>query len=74
MRRLVRKRLKEAGESLAAVEADTRAVALVAIYEYAEHENVGSFVKSVDPGLYSRFQFVAAVADGEVRPIFQRRA
>ena len=50
MRRLVRKRLKDANAALDAVEADVKGVGLVAIYEYAEHENVGSFVKSLDPG------------------------
>jgi hypothetical protein len=44
-----------------------KGVVCVAIYEYAEHETVGAFVKSLDPGLYARFQFVAAIVDGEVR-------
>lgn len=70
MRRLVRKRLKDANEALASVEADIKGVGLIAIYEYAEHENVGSFVKSLDPGLYARLGLVAAIVDGEVRPIF----
>jgi hypothetical protein len=73
MRRLVRKRLKDAAEALAAVEADVKGVALIAIYEYAELENVGSFVKSLDPGLYAKLGLVAAVVDGEVRPIFTPR-
>ena len=73
MRRLVRKRLKDANEALAGVEADVKAVGLIAIYDYAEHENVGAFVKSLDPGLFARLNLVAAVTDGEVRPIFQPR-
>ena len=73
MRRLVRKRLKAANEALAPVPADVKGVALLAIYEYAEHENVGSFVKSLDPGLFAGLQIVAAVVDGEVRPVFQPR-
>ena len=73
MRRIVRKRLKAANEALAAVEADVKGVGLLAIYEYADHENVGSFVKSLDPGLYAGLQIVAAVVDGEVRPVFQPR-
>jgi hypothetical protein len=73
MRRLVRKRLKDANAALATVEADIRGVGLVASYEYAEHENVGSFVKSLDPGLFAGLQLVAAVVDGEVRPVFQPR-
>ncbi|HYM14429.1 MAG TPA: hypothetical protein VEZ14_02595 [Dehalococcoidia bacterium] len=74
MRRLVRRRLKEAAAALAPVEADTKGVALVAIYDYAEHENVGSFVKSLDPGLFANVPLLAAIVDGEVRPIFQPRS
>ena len=73
MRRVVRKRLKAAGEALAAVDAEVKGVGLLAIYEYAEHENVGSFVKSLDPGLFAGLQIVAAIVDGEVRPVFQPR-
>jgi hypothetical protein len=73
MRRLVRKRLKDAADALAIVEADVKGVALLAIYEYAEHENVGSFVRSLDPGLFAKLGLVAAVVDGEVRPVFVPR-
>jgi hypothetical protein len=74
MRRLVRKRLKDANDALAGVQADVKGVGLVAIYEYAEHENVGSFVKSLDPSLYARLGLVVAIVDGEIRPIFQPRS
>ncbi|MEX2227841.1 MAG: hypothetical protein WEB52_15510 [Dehalococcoidia bacterium] len=73
MRRLIRKRLKDANAALDAVEADLKGVGLIAIYEYAEHENVGSFVKSLDPALFAKLQLLAAVVDGEIRPIFQPR-
>lgn len=73
MRRLIRKRLKDANAALDSVEADVKGVGLIAIYEYAEHENVGSFVKSLDPGLFAKLQLLAAVVDGEIRPIFQPR-
>jgi hypothetical protein len=73
MRRLIRKRLKDANAALDAVEADIKGVGLMAIYEYAEHENVGSFVKSLDPGLFAKLQLLAAIVDGEIRPIFQPR-
>ena len=56
MRRIVRKRLKAVNEALAAVDADVKGVGLLAIYEYAEYENVGSFVKSLDPGLFAGLQ------------------
>jgi hypothetical protein len=73
MRRLVRKRLKDASAALAGIDAQVKGVGLIGIYEYAEHENVGSFVKSLDPSLYAGLQVVAAIVDGEVRPIFQPR-
>ncbi len=73
MRRLVRKRLKDANAALEGVEADVKGVGLFAIYEYAEHENVGSFVKSLDPGLFAKLGLVAAIVDGEVRPVFMPR-
>jgi hypothetical protein len=73
LRRLVRKRLRDAHEALAAVDADVKGVGLLAIYEYAEHENVGSFVKSLDPGLFAKLGLIACLADGEVRPIFTPR-
>ncbi|MBI5289155.1 MAG: hypothetical protein HY873_09310 [Chloroflexi bacterium] len=73
MRRLVRRRLKDANEALSAVDADAKGIGLVAIYEYAELENVGSFVKSLDPGLYAKLGLVAAIVDGEIRPVFTPR-
>jgi hypothetical protein len=72
-RRLVRQRLRDANAALDALDADAKGVALVGIFEYAESENIGSFVKSLDPGLYARLQFVCAVVDGAVRPIFAPR-
>jgi hypothetical protein len=73
MRRIVRKRLKEAQAALAGVAADIKGVGLIGIYEYAEHENIGSFVKSLDPSLFAGLGLVAAIVDGEVRPIFMPR-
>jgi hypothetical protein len=72
-RRLVRKRLKDANAALAGVQADVKGVALIGIYEYAEHENIGAFVKSLDPTLYAGLALLAVLVDGEVRPIFQRQ-
>jgi len=73
VRRLVRKRLKDAAAALERIDADVKSVGLVAIFDYAEHENIGSFVKSLDPSLYAKIGLVAALVDGEVRPIFQPR-
>ena len=73
MRRLVRARLKDAAAALDGVDAPIKGVGFVAIYEYAEYENVGSFVKSLSPGLYAGMPLIAVVVDGEVRPIFVPR-
>jgi len=72
-RRLVRRRLRDAAAALEGVATDVKGVGMVAIFEYAEHENIGSFVKSLDPALYAQLGLVCAVVDGEVRPIFGPR-
>ena len=69
----MRKRLKDANAVLAGIDAAIKGVVLIGSYEYAENENIGSFVKSLDPGLYAKLQVVAALVDGEVRPVFQPR-
>lgn len=74
VRRTVRRRLQAANEALAGVEADLRAVALVGAYEYGELETAGATVKAVDPSLFSRFEVVCVLADGDVRPTFLPRA
>jgi len=73
MRRLVRRRLRDASEALGGVDATIKAVGLIAVYEYAEHETVGSFVKSLSPDVYAGIPFISAIVDGEVRPIFLPR-
>lgn len=72
VRRLVRRRLKDAHAALAAAQADVKGIGLIGIYEYAEHANIGSFVKSVDPSLHASLGFVAGIVDGEVLPILAR--
>jgi hypothetical protein len=72
VRRLVRRRLKDANAALAGVDADVKGAGLIGIYEYAEHANIGSFVKSVDPSLHIALGFVAGIVDGEVIPILAR--
>lgn len=74
VRRMARRRLQAANEALGALEADLRAVGLIGSYEYAELEGAGAVVKSLDPGLFARFEVVCVLADGEVRPTFLPRA
>ena len=70
VRRAARKRLAAANEALASVEVDARAAGLVGIYEYAELETAGATVKALSPTLFSAFQVVAILADGDMRPTF----
>jgi hypothetical protein len=73
MRRLVRRRLKDAAAALQGIDAPVKGVGLIAVYEYAEHENLGAFVKSLDPALFVQTDLIAAIVDGDVRPILLRR-
>jgi len=70
VRRLLRQRLTDANAALARTDADMKCVALAGIYEFAEHENIGSFVKSLNPSLFAGLTALAAIVDAEVRPIF----
>ncbi|MEX2159177.1 MAG: hypothetical protein WEB04_07220 [Dehalococcoidia bacterium] len=70
IRRAARKRLAAANEALTALDVDLRAVALAAIYEYAELETAGAAIKALDPSFFSGAQIVAVLADGDVRPTF----
>ncbi len=73
IRRILRQRLKTAGEALEATQADLRGVALVGACEFLEHEGLGSLLRSIDPALYAGYDLVAVVADGDVRPVVLRR-
>ncbi|HXF52372.1 MAG TPA: hypothetical protein VNM43_11905 [Dehalococcoidia bacterium] len=71
IRRLLRRRLDEAAQTLGSVDADARVVAFVAIVEFAEHEGVSSALRSISPTLYAPFELLLALADGEVRVALQ---
>jgi len=70
VRRLLRQRLTDANAALAQTQADMKCVAIAGIYEFAEHENIGSFVKSLNPTLFAGLTALAAIVDAEVRPVF----
>lgn len=73
IRRLLRRRLDEAAQALDSVRADARAVAFVAIVEFAEHEGVSSALRSISPALYGSFDLLLTLADGEARIALQLR-
>jgi hypothetical protein len=74
VRRMARRRLAAATETLGALDVELRVVGLIGIYEYAELEGAGATVKALDPSLYNRLEVVCVLVDGEVRPTFLPRA
>jgi hypothetical protein len=74
VRRTARRRLQEANEALAPLGAELRAVALIGAYEFADLEGASATIKALDPALYTRFQIVCVLADGDVRPTFLPRS
>lgn len=67
LRRLLRRRLEEVARALESIDAEVRAVALVAIVEFADHEGVSSSLRSISPALYAPFDLLMVLADGETR-------
>jgi hypothetical protein len=70
IRRMGRKRLTAANETLAALDVDLHVFAFLGAYEYMEVETATGTVKAIDPSLFAQLQIVALVADGDVKPIF----
>jgi hypothetical protein len=73
LRRLMRRRVAAANETLGSLQADVKALALVGIWEYAEDEGAGATLRGFDPGIYSNIDVIAVLADGEVRPALTAR-
>ncbi len=74
VRRVARRRLLAANETLNALDVELRAVGLIGIYEYAELEGAGATIKALDPSLFNRLSVVCILADGEVRATFLPRS
>lgn len=74
VRRILRRRLAEAGNTLATVQGAARALVLIGAYEYMEQENAGPALRGFDPALAAPFDLIALVADAEVKPILASRA
>jgi len=73
VRRLLRRRLAEAGEALSEVRDATRALVLVGAYEYMESENAGPSLRGFDPVLAAPFDVIALVADADVKALRMSR-
>jgi hypothetical protein len=73
IRRLMRRRVAAANETLGALEADVKALALAGIWEYAEDEGAGAVLRGFDSAIYSNIDIIAVLADGEARPALSAR-
>ena len=73
IRRLMRRRVGAANETLGALEADVKALALAGIWEYAEDEGATAVLRGFDSAIYSNIDVIAVLADGEARPAFSAR-
>ena len=69
VRRLLRRRLSDASETLRGVKGGQRVLVLLGAYDYMEVENAGPSLRGFDPALAASFDVIALVADGEVKPL-----
>jgi hypothetical protein len=73
IRRILRKRLAEAAETLKPVPDAMRALVLLGAYDYLEFENAGPALRGFDPALIGGFDAIGLVADAEVKPLLVAR-
>lgn len=74
VRRVLRRRLREAGEILGAGRDAIRSLVLIGAYEYMDYENAGPSLRGFDPSLTLPFDVISLVADAEVKPVLMSRA
>jgi hypothetical protein len=73
IRRVLRRRLADAAETLRAVPDAMRALVLIGPYEYMELENAGPALRGFDPALIGAFDAIGLVADAEAKPLLLAR-
>jgi hypothetical protein len=73
LRRLMRRRVAAANETLGSLEADLKALALVGVWEYAEDEGASAILRGFDSAIFSHIDIIAILTDGEVRPALSAR-
>ncbi len=69
IRRLLRRRLSDASETLRGVKGGQRVLVLIGAYDYMEAENAGPSLRGFDPALAASFDVIALVTDGEVKAL-----
>jgi hypothetical protein len=73
-RRLLRRKLTAARDSLASGSGALRALVLIGAYDYMENEGAGPALRGFDPALAAALDMVVLVADTDVRPIVLSRS
>jgi hypothetical protein len=73
VRRILRRRLAEAKETLASATGTVRCLVLIGAYDYMEGENAGPSLRGFDPSLAAGFDVIALIADGEVKALRMAR-
>lgn len=73
VRRLLRRRVIAANERCGERGADLQGLLLVGIYRYMEEEPVTAALRGFDPAIYRHLDFVALIADGEVKLVLPPR-
>jgi hypothetical protein len=73
VRRILRRRLAEAKETLAGSTGAVRCLVLIGAYDYMEGENAGPSLRGFDPSLAAPFDLIALVTDGEVKALRMSR-
>ncbi|MCY3602287.1 MAG: hypothetical protein OXH12_04330 [Chloroflexi bacterium] len=73
LRRSLRKLLREA-QGLSSAPADARALVILAAATELAGEKVSLTLRGMDPTLYSGYDLIAVVADGQVRTVLDSRA
>ncbi len=74
VRRLLRRRLSEAGETLKDASGSARVLVLLGAYEYMEVENAGPSLRGFDPAIAAAFDVIALVTDTEVKALRMSRS
>jgi hypothetical protein len=69
VRRLLRRLLTEAGETVGRQRDATRVLILIGAYDYMEGENAGPSLRGFDPSVAAAFDIIALVADTEVKAL-----
>ncbi|HLF78210.1 MAG TPA: hypothetical protein VJB57_12050 [Dehalococcoidia bacterium] len=73
VRRVLRRRLAEATESLKGVRDAAKGIVLIGAYDYMSGENAGPSLRGFDPSLTAPFDIIGLIADAEVKPLRMSR-